>query len=115
VALPPSAVGVFAIAGLQLATKPYDQITQAPVNGYDDSTAVPIKAGDVLLVQSQNYTCTSQVVQQRLFIYSKIVIDSVFGDVVANPATQTPRTLYYRMRVDPNCGFISFAAGRPTF
>jgi hypothetical protein len=113
---PPRAVGLFGSAGIiKDSTQSYDQITQAPVSGYNDSTAVPIKAGDVLVIQAASYACAAQLVTARRFIYSKLVIDSVNYtpfNATTNPAGST---IYFRMRVDPNCGFISFANGLPTF
>jgi hypothetical protein len=110
-ALPPHAVGVALTAGLQLATLPYDAITEAPTSGYNDTLPVFIKAGDVLLVQSSSAQCATQSVQARTFLYAKIVIDSIFYDEATAP--HTPRTIWYRMRNDPNCGFISFLDGIP--
>jgi hypothetical protein len=111
-AYPPHAVGVTLTAGLQLATEPYDAITQAPTTGYNDTLPVFIKAGDVLLVQSSSAQCATQGVQARTFLYAKIVIDSIFYDEATSP--HTPRTIWYRMRNDPNCGFVSFLDGVPT-
>ncbi len=111
-AYPPHAIGATLTAGLQLATKPYDQITQAPTTGYNDTLPVFLKAGDVLLVQSTSVQCASQGVQARTFLYAKVVIDSIFYDEAVSP--HTPRTIWYRMRNDPNCGFLSFADGVPT-
>jgi hypothetical protein len=111
-AFPPHAIGVSLTAGLQLATQPFAQITEAPTTGYNDTTPVFIKAGDVLLVQSTSSQCSTQGVQARTFIYAKIVIDSIFYDDA--PPPHTPRTIWYRMRNDPNCGFISFLDGIPT-
>lgn len=110
-ALPPHAVGVALRAGLQLATKSYAEITEAPVTGYNDTLPVFIKAGDVLLVQSLSYSCATQSIAARQFVYAKVVIDSIFYDEAASP--HVPRTIWYRMRNDPNCGFISFADGIP--
>lgn len=114
--LPPRTVGLFGGAGiLKDSVHTFEEITQAPVRGYDDSTAVPIRAGDVLLVQAASFACASQLISDRQVIYSKFVIDSVNYspyDPDTNPAGST---IYFRMRVDPNCGFISFADGLPTF
>jgi hypothetical protein len=111
-AYPPHAIGATLTAGLQLATQPYDAITEAPTTGYNDTLPVFIKAGDVLLVQSTSSQCVTQSVQARLFLYAKVVIDSIFYDGATAP--HTPRTIWYRMRNDPNCGFISFLDGIPT-
>ena len=111
-AYPPHAVGATLTAGLQLATQPYDAITEAPTGGYDDTLPVFIKAGDVLLVRSSSAQCATQPVQARTFLYAKVVIDSIFYDEATAP--HTPRTIWYRMRNDPNCGFVSFLDGIPT-
>lgn len=115
-ALPPLAVGFFGGGGIQKdTTQAFEAITKAPVNGYNDSTAIAIKPGDVLLVQARSYACTSQVFSARQVLYSKIVIDSIHYapfDPTTNPAGST---IYLRLRVDPNCGFISFADGLPRF
>jgi hypothetical protein len=108
---PPHAIGAALTAGIQLSSKPYDAITQAPVSGYDDTMPQFVKAGDVLLVRSQSSLCSTQGIQARLFLYAKIVIDSIFYDEATPP--HTPRTMWYHMRNDPNCGFISFADGIP--
>ena len=114
---PPRAVsGFFGSAGIiKETTKSFDQITQAPVSGYNDSTAVEIKAGDVLVIQAMSYACAGQIVPGRRFIYSKMVIDSVNYTPFNATTNPSGSTIYFRMRVDPNCGFISFANGVPTF
>ncbi len=114
--LPPRAVASFGNAGLiRDTTQTFDAITQAPVNGYNDSTIVPVKAGDVVSVLALSFACSSELVTGRQVIYSKIVIDSVHYtpyDPFTNPSGST---IYLRIRVDPNCGFISFLSGLPTF
>jgi hypothetical protein len=112
--LPPRAVGGFSTAGIRKETRAFDEIERAPTSGYNDSTAVPIQAGDVLLVQAASYACRGQIISARLYIYSKIEIDSIKAsppfDAATNPAGST---IYFRMRADPNCGFVSFADGVP--
>lgn len=108
-AYPPHAIGATLNAGLQIATEGYDSITEAPSTGYNDSLPMFIKAGDVLLVRSTSSQCATQNVQARTFLYAKIVIDSIFYD----GAPRNPRTIWYRMRNDPNCGFLSFLDGIP--
>jgi hypothetical protein len=110
-AYPPHAIGATLMAGLQLSSQAFGAITDAPTSGYDDTLPVFIKAGDVLLVQSTSSQCATQSVQARTFIYAKIVIDSIFYDEAASP--HVPRTIWYRLRNDPNCGFLSFADGIP--
>ena len=110
-AYPPHAIGAILTAGLQLSTQPFGSITQAPTTGYNDTLSVFIQAGNVLLVRSTSSQCASQSVAARTFIYAKIVIDSIFYDDAASP--HVPRTIWYRLRNDPNCGFLSFNDGVP--
>jgi len=114
--LPPKVVALFGSAGiLRDSVHVFDDIKQAPVSGYDDSTAVAVTPGDVLLIQARTVACSGEVLTQRQVMYAKIVIDSVNTsafDPITNPAGSS---IYFRIRVDPNCGFISFADGIPTF
>jgi hypothetical protein len=111
-AFPPHAVGATLSAGFQIASRPYDAVTEAPLTGYNDSTPQFIKAGDVLIVRSSSVQCSTQGIQDRTFLYAKVVIDSIFYDEATTP--HIPRTIWYRMRNDPNCGFLSFLDGIPT-
>jgi hypothetical protein len=111
-AFPPHAVGAALSAGFQIVSRPYDAITQAPLSGYNDSTPQFIKAGDVLIVRSSSVQCANQGIQERTFLYAKVVIDSIFYDDATAP--HIPRTIWYRLRNDPNCGFLSFLDGIPT-
>lgn len=110
-AYPPHAISATLTAGLQLSSEAFAAITEAPTAGYNDSLPVFIKAGDVLLVQSTSAQCATQTIAARTFIYAKVVIDSIFYDEAAPP--HVPRTIWYRLRNDPNCGFLSFADGIP--
>ena len=118
VATPPRAVGPFGTTGIiKDTTQLYESITQAPATGYDDSTVVTIKPGNVLLLQAFSVAsgCTGQPISARQVIYAKMVVDSINTsayDPITNPQGNT---IYLRMRVDPNCGFLSFADGIPTF
>jgi hypothetical protein len=115
VILPPRAVGTFGSAGVQKSTADYSTILQAPTNGYNDSTATRIDSGDVVLVQARSSGCANQLVEQRRFIYSKLVIDSIRTPPYDQVTRPTGNTIFFRMRVDPNCGFISLADGLPEF
>jgi hypothetical protein len=113
---PARVVGQFGTAGIiKETTQSYEQITRAPVTGYGDTTAVAIKAGDVLLIQAASYACAGQLISARRFIYSKMVIDSVHYDLFDPSTNPSGNTIYFRMRVNPNCGFISLETGLPTF
>lgn len=113
---PPRAVASFGSAGFIVdSTQAFDAITFAPNVSYNDSTVVPLNPGTILVVQAASSGCTAQLVTSQMFIYSKIVIDSINYtpfDELTNPAGNT---IYFRIVVDPNCGFRSFKEGLPTF
>lgn len=112
--LPPSAVSGFSSAGIIRETRAFGEILRAPTGGYDDSTEVRIQPGDVLLIQAASYACAGQLISSRRFIYSKLVIDSIHASPPFDPVTNPGgSTIYFRIRVDPNCGFVSFADGLP--
>ena len=98
---PPAAVGAFGRAGIQKSTTPFDELLEAPVSGYNETTPTEINPGDVLLIRAVPPECGNSF---SAFIFSKLVIDSVNTDA---------RTIHFRMRVDPNCGFRSLAEGIP--
>jgi hypothetical protein len=114
IALPVHNVYIGASAGIQLSTEPYDALTDAPTVGYNDSVNVNIKAGTVFLIQSFSYGCTTQASTYQRYIYSKFVIDSVHYYPYNEVSAPAGRTIYYRMRNDPNCGFTSLEPGLPT-
>jgi len=98
---PAGAIPNIGRAGLQKATVPFEQLLEAPATGYDESTIVTADVGDVYVIRTAPAACSINI---RPFIYSKIVIDSV---------NTTNRTIHFRLTVDPNCGFRSFAEGIP--
>lgn len=112
--IPAQLIGAFGRSFLQLGDSAYESYTQAPINGYD-STAVLVKAGDVVLIKAQASICAAQVISARQFIYSRLVIDSIHYTATDPHANPSPRTFYFRLRTDANCGFISFHDGIPTF
>jgi hypothetical protein len=107
-------VGASGTAGLLLTTQAYDALTDAPTSGYNDSLPLLIKGGTVFFVQSLSFNCTTQALLGRRYIYSKIIVDSINYSAYDPNSAPAGRTLYYRMVVDPNCGFISLEPGLPT-
>jgi hypothetical protein len=100
-------------AGIVKSTLAFDAVTVAPTSGYNDSTAIDIQPGNVIVVQSFSAACASQPLVARKYIYAKIIIDSVNltpYDPITAPAG---RTLYYRIVSDPNCGYTSLEPGIP--
>jgi len=118
VVLPPKLVGFTGqfTAALQESQQPYDSMTVAPTEGYSDSTSIVIHPGTRFYVQSvtSNPTCTAQSVAARRYIYSKFYIDSINFSPYDPITSPNGRTIYYRMVVDPNCGFLGLDAGIPS-
>lgn len=87
--------------GFQTSTTAFDSLGAAPGGTYQLDSIVRVSVGQTFIVQAQGTTgCTVTAP-----FYAKLVVDSV------SPATGA---MYIRARIDPNCGFRSFAAGLPT-
>jgi hypothetical protein len=100
---------------MQATLTPYDSMFTAPTLGYDDSMPMPIRAGTRFYMQSVASFCTAtQTVTARLYIYAKFVIDSINFAPYDPITAPNGRTIYYRMVVDPNCGFLGLGPGIPT-
>ncbi|HYU51784.1 MAG TPA: hypothetical protein VEK37_02520 [Gemmatimonadaceae bacterium] len=84
----------------------FDQIMEAPKTGFESDSALVMLPGEVVVVESA-HSGDGDLCRFALSpnIYAKIAVDSV------NLAS---RTLYFRLGLDPNCGFRSFATGIPT-
>jgi len=88
--------------GLQRSTTPFDAVLRAPAGGYAYDSAMVARPGEALVIEAQLAPyCANDLLRT---IYAKLTVDSV--DVGA-------RTIYFRVGVDPNCGFRSFAPGIP--
>lgn len=92
--------------GLQKLAGTFEQITTAPSSGFELDSAVVMPVGQVVAVQSA-HNISGDLCQFALNpnIFAKVVVDSV------NTAS---RVIYFKLGVDPNCGFRSFAVGIPT-
>jgi len=89
--------------GVQTSSSTFDQLGDAPKNGYRVDTALVTTPHTTVVVQSQDPTaCTTSLTGTTL--YAKIVVDSV---------NLISRQLKVRFVADPNCGFFSFASGLP--
>ncbi len=84
--------------GFQISSTRYDSLTAAPGGTYQADSAFRATVGQTIVVQAQGTCPVSSP------FYAKLVIDSV---------NSTTSALYVRARIDPNCGFKSFAAGLP--
>ena len=92
---------------MQTIAQPFDLVTEAPKTGYQGDSALVAPIGQTIVVQSA-HNSAADLCQFAINpnIYAKISVDSV------NLAS---RSIYFRMGLDPNCGFRSFAEGVPTF
>lgn len=104
--LPPHLVGENPLGnrrvGIQKSAVPYDNITQAPLNGYVYDSVTVARVGETVVVQTPASMCSLYTLP---FMYAKIIIDSI------EPVS---RTLYGRTMVNQNCTFRSLMAGLPT-
>ena len=92
---------------LQTLNQAFEAVTEAPKTGYESDSALVAPIGKTVVVQSA-HNASADLCQFAINpnIYAKISVDSV------NLAS---RTIYFRMGLNPNCGFRSFAEGIPTF
>jgi hypothetical protein len=90
---------------MQKIAAAFDQVGEAPKTGYQGDSALVALPGETIVVQSA-HNFGSDLCQFALNpnIYAKIAVDSV---------NLSSRTIYFRMGLDPNCGFRSFAEGLP--
>ena len=98
VLLPRGAMGLYVDGGLQVTTQAFDSITIAPTSGYQDTLAVPLKVGTVVLAASRSQTCNFGYVRP---VYAKIEVTAL--DFVA-------RTITFAILADLNCGYRSLKA-----
>ena len=94
------------VVGLQAVAGQFESVLDAPRGGYAaDTVALTVAVGQTVAVQAQTSECTIATASgYSPYVYSKIVVDSV--------STSTP-AIFFRVVVDPNCGFRSFRSGVP--
>ena len=92
---------------MQRVPQAFEDVTEAPKIGYQSDSALVAPLRETIIVQSA-HNAAADLCQFAINpnIYAKISVDSV------NLAS---RLIYFRMGLDPNCGFRSFAEGVPTF
>jgi hypothetical protein len=100
VGLPANAVGHG--VSLQPLTDPFESILVAPDGGWVADSLLTVNVGQAFAVRAAVNVCQ---LFGSPFMYSKAVVDSV---------NTTARRLWLTVVTDPNCGFRSFAPGRPT-
>lgn len=88
---------------LQAVSGSYDALNEAPRSGYRADTALVTTVNQVIMVQSQDANACS-VSLSGTTLYAKLVITAI------DPVTHG---MSIKFATDPNCGFVSFAAGLP--
>jgi hypothetical protein len=101
-----AAPGTSRPVGLQRVAGVFDSVKAAPSAGYELDSAMVMTPGSVVVIQSA-HNASGDLCQFALSpnIFAKVVVDSV------NTAS---RLIYFKLGVDPNCGFRSFVLGIPT-
>lgn len=87
--------------GILETTQNFDDIIEAPLDGYVTDSATVLGEGDVVLIEAEPAFCVGTI---RPRIYSKLIVDEIDVDT---------RSVRVRMVVDPNCGFRSLDEGIP--
>jgi hypothetical protein len=92
---------------LQKVAGPFESVSEAPRTGYKIDSTVVASAGEVIVVEAVHNNGSQDLCTFSLSpnVYAKISVDTIF---VAT------RTIKFRLGLDPNCGFRSFAPGIPT-
>lgn len=89
--------------GMLMPGLPYASIEAAPRTGYALDTILELEVGDAFVVQVPSQLCGFS---QQPIIYAKFNVDTIV------PAD---RRAFLSGRINPNCGFRSFADGVPEF
>jgi len=93
--------------GVREVATSYEALTRAPGGNYPTDSAYVVRPGEVIVIDADNPGYCQSIGGIRTFatnIFAKLTVDRV---------TTAPRAVYFRVTVDPNCGFRSFAPGRP--
>ncbi|MDA1081423.1 MAG: hypothetical protein O2973_07055 [Gemmatimonadetes bacterium] len=89
--------------GLKRATKSYDQVGEAPRDGYVFDSVMVVRVNETVVIQAQQQQCAGSFTP---YIFVKIVFDSV------NAGT---RELFGRTMINNNCGSRQLSPGVPKF
>jgi hypothetical protein len=89
--------------GVQFASRPFDEIVDAPKTGYVYDSTYVLPIGQVFLIDVIDGSC-SQFSILGPNIRAKAVVDSV---------DLTTRSIFVHMLANPNCGFLNLQPGTP--
>jgi hypothetical protein len=81
----------------------YNQIIDAPRDGWVADSVLLINPGQAFLVRATTQFCQFSTLQD---IYARILVDSVI---------ESERRIKMSARVNPNCGFRAFVSGIPPY
>ena len=87
---------------LQAVSGAFGTLAEAPRDGWSVDSILTVNVGQVVAVRAGASACAFFI---SPYMYSKMVVDSV---------NVSQRRLWLSLVTDPNCGFRSFATGRPT-
>jgi len=102
VILPRGALGFQADGGAQLVAAPFDSVLLAPTTGYAQDIPLAVDSGDVVVVASRLQQCNFGINRPR---YAKLSVESV---------DRVLRSVTFKIRIDPNCGYRGLGPGIPT-
>jgi hypothetical protein len=88
--------------GLQLTTQAFDAVSRGPSGGYTYDSLLTVPLHQTVLIDVADPTCSVLSILGPN-IKGKIVLDSIGAG----------RQIYFRVVVDPNCGFTSLVQGTP--
>lgn len=94
-------VGMARASALQYSGQTFDQVLTAPGSGWNDSTALSVSVGTVVLVRSRAITCSYGA---TVFEYAKLQVLAV--DTLA-------RQVNFQILTNTNCGYRDLQLGIP--
>ena len=89
-------------SGLQKSNTSFENLTEAPSDGYVVDKALPISVGTVALVRSRTQICPDG---STWSLYAKLHVLAI---------DLTARTMQFEVTVDQNCGYFELTPGLPT-
>ncbi|MBX3133147.1 MAG: hypothetical protein KF689_07165 [Gemmatimonadaceae bacterium] len=89
--------------GINVPGVSYQAITAAPRSGWNADSTIEVTVGQAFVLQVPSVICPFNTQQ---VLYGKFVAESI---IVAD------RRIFMSARINPNCGFRSFADGIPRF
>jgi hypothetical protein len=99
-----SPIGSTRAVGLQRVSGTFESATEAPGGTYQVDSAFVALPGEVIVVEAPSPGYCGALGSFAQNVYAKLTVDSV---------RTADRTVFFRVMVDPNCGFRSLAPGRP--